>query len=441
MIYVLPTELSKAGLKKIRRKLEKQNSIFSQKKYLDGLYLPSHIIGRKKQAEELLLHIESLRQGFVVPVISVYGRSGSGKSTLVKFVCNNIDDLACFAFANLRKAKTVFGCANIILSEFGMPSLKSADGINKTVDVLAKCISERLESHGKKFMILVLDEYDAIFSDKRNNPSDFMYKLLTLEEELRQKDLWLCIITISNNALSEYTLDDRIKSRMGNSEVFFPPYTKDDISQILKDRAEKAFTKKIEDKIVQYCAEIGSAEHGDARRALDLLRVAGELCDGTKITIHDIDSANQKLQKDRLELVVTNASYHQKHLIGAICRNLLNDDSGWTATSAIYDRYKSIIQDDVNPLSYRRISDLLVELKNTGLVHSRTISRGRAGYGTEYRLLFSPHMVGPYVGKEWWDRVVSKKLRKDTANALLDRLKPRSRRQSSYNSIFKKYGI
>jgi len=409
-----------------------------KKKYLDGLYLPSHIIGRKKQAEEILSHIESLRQGFMVPVISVYGRSGSGKSTLVKFVCNNIDDLACFAFANLRKAKTVFGCANIILSEFGIPSLKSADGINKAVDVLGKCISERLESQGKKFMVLVLDEYDAIFSDKRNNPSDFMYKLLTLEEELRQKDLWLCIITISNNALSEYSLDDRIKSRMGNSEVFFPSYTKDDISQILYDRAQKAFAKKIADNIIQHCAKISSAEHGDARRALDLLRVAGELCDGQKITIHDVDSANTKLQKDRLELVVSNSSYHQRVLTGAICSNLINGDFGFTTTSRIYDTYKKMLPEDTKSLSYRRISDLLVELQNIGLISSRTLSRGRVGYGTEYRLCFSPDMIGPYVGKEWWDSVMSAKKRNDAMKRITS-LMPKHGRHT--NSLLGKYGL
>jgi len=237
-------------------------------------------------------------------------------------------------------------------------SLKSADGINKAIEKINQSISDRLDAKKKKFMILVLDEYDVIFSDKRNNPSDFMYKLLTLEEELRQKDLWLCIITISNNALSDYDLDDRIKSRMGNSEVFFPSYTKDDVSQILQDRAKKAFSKKIPDDIIQYCAEICSAEHGDARRALDLLRVAGELSDGVKITKDDIDSASMKLQKDRLEQIITNASHHQRVVVGAICKNLTNGNSGFTATSQIYDTYKGMLPETTKPLSYRRIADL-----------------------------------------------------------------------------------
>ena len=70
---------------------------------------------------------------------------------------------------------------------------------------------------------------------------------------------------------------------MGNSEVFFPSYTKDDISQILLDRSKKAFKKNIPYDILEYCAELSSSQQGDARRALDLLRVAGELCDGIRL--------------------------------------------------------------------------------------------------------------------------------------------------------------
>ena len=86
MIYALQVELTKQTIESIRKDIAKQNSVFSDKKHLDSLFLPSNIIGRRKQAEQLLKHIESLRQGFVVPQISVYGRSGAGKSTVVKFV-------------------------------------------------------------------------------------------------------------------------------------------------------------------------------------------------------------------------------------------------------------------------------------------------------------------------------------------------------------------
>ena len=117
-----------------------------------------------------------------------------GKSTVVKFVCENLLDLISFRFANLRKARTVFGCANLILGNLGSESLSSAVGLNKAVDCIQSQIELILEKEKKKYFVLVLDEYDVIFSDSRGNPSDFVYKLLQMEENLREKNLWLCII-------------------------------------------------------------------------------------------------------------------------------------------------------------------------------------------------------------------------------------------------------
>src|SRR3712207_954269 len=117
------------------------------------------------------------KQGLVVPFVSVYGRSGSGKSTVVKFVCENLDDEnISYVFVNLRKARTVFGCANLILSELGQPSLKSAQGINTAIEQISNAVEQHLSNNRKnnntKLFILVLDEFDVLLYDKRGKPSD-----------------------------------------------------------------------------------------------------------------------------------------------------------------------------------------------------------------------------------------------------------------------------
>jgi len=284
----------------------------------------------------------------------------------------------------------------------------------------------------------VLDEYDVIFSDKRGKPSDFMYKLLTLEENLREKDLWLCIITISNNALVDYNLDDRVKSRIGSSEVFFSPYGAGDVLAILQDRSVKAFLKKPSDDVLQYCSKICAENCGDARRALDLIRLAGELSNGTILLKEDVDKANDHLQKDRASTLVSSASYHQRVLLAAICSNLFTSNVGWTATSSIYEKYKKILIKDQKPLSYRRVVDLLIEIENSGLVVSRTLSRGRYGYGTEYRLVMSPELVGPQIDMKWWSSIEQVKLSQDLREKSLYNFGKYSP-YKKLNSLFKKY--
>lgn len=414
-------ELTKKQIQNFRRTISKENSVFLEKRLLDSLFLPSKIIGRSEQAKQLLRHIESLRQGFMVPAISVYGRSGSGKSTVVKFVCENLDDAISFRFVNLRKSKTIFGCANLVLSEMSSNPVKSSEGLNKAIETIGEKIEDILRDEKKKFFVLILDEYDVIFSDKRGSPSDFMYKLMTLEENLREKDLWLCIITISNNALIDYDLDDRVKSRMGNSEVFFSPYVVSDIRSILEDRSKKAFVKKPGIDVLEYCSKYCSDSYGDARRALDLLRLAGEMSDGKKITKADVDKANEQLQKDRITQIVSSVSYHQRVLIASICSNVINSKNGTTTTSSSYQKYKNFLSKDVKPLSYRRITDLLVELEDTGLVVSKNVSKGRYGYSTKYKLTMPPELVGPLIGKDWWEAVLAQKKSIEELNELAKR--------------------
>jgi cell division control protein 6 len=105
-----------------------------------------------------------------VPFVAVYRRSGSGKSTIVKFVCENLNGVS-HCFVNLRKARTVFGCANLILAELSKPNLKSAQGINLAVEKIQVAILSRLKKTANKLFVLALDEFDVLFYDRRGKPS------------------------------------------------------------------------------------------------------------------------------------------------------------------------------------------------------------------------------------------------------------------------------
>jgi cell division control protein 6 len=219
--------------------------------------------------------------------------------------------------------------------------------------------------------------------------------------------------------LAEYELDDRVKSRIGSSEVFFNAYTKRDVLAILKDRAAKAFSEPVDPAVIDYCADQSSLEHGDARRAIDLLRVAGEIAGvkGEKLAKGHVDLAGEKLQKDRVELVLSTASYHLRLACGALAKMTYLSGEVWHSTSSIYESYREIIAKEHKPLTYRRVSELLTEMENTGLVVSHTASKGRHGYGTQYKLVLAPDIIGKAVFVEWWKSVeTSKKLQEEIAD-------------------------
>jgi len=403
--------------------------------FLDNLTLPSKIIGRETQAKELIRFLLGYKQGLVVPFVSVYGRSGSGKSTVVKFVCENLDEDISYAFVNLRKARTVFGCANLILAELGQPSLKSAQGINIAIEEISNTIEQGLSNkkNNTRLFILVLDEFDVLLYDKRGKPSDFIYKLLVIEEKLREKGYLMCIIAISNNVMSDYEIDDRVRSRIGTSEVFFDPYRPQTVLALLEDRAEKAFSEPVDSEILQYCAAHSSEEHGDARRAIDLLRIAAEIAGkrGKKISKKHIDEAVGQLQKDRISTTLSSASYHLKLAAAALARISYLTEEVWHSTSTLYDQYRHIMSNDDKQLTYRRFSELLTELENMGLVVSHTSSKGRHGYGTQYKLIVSPEIVGKVCFPSWWMETVLKKKQHETNEELGSLLTPKQRSRNS----------
>jgi cell division control protein 6 len=406
--------VNKQDLKRISDEIQNENLLFANKAFLDNLTLPSQIIGRETKVKQLVRFLLGYKQGFVVPLVSVYGRSGSGKSMLVRFVCENLDEDISYAFVNLRKARTVFGCANLILAELGQPSLKSAQGINTAIGQISDAIEEQLskKKSNTKFFILVLDEFDVLLYDKRGKPSDFIYKLLVMEEKLREKGYLMCIVGISNNVIADYEIDDRVRSRIGASEVFFEPYTSQAVLAILKDRAEKAFSEPIEAEVLHYCAGKSSQEHGDARRAIDLLRVASEIASKAKEKINKkhVDAAAERLQKDRVSLMLSSASYHLKLAAAALARIIYLTEEVWHSTSTLYNQYCHIMSEDSKPLTYRRFSELLTELENMGLVNSHTSSKGRQGYGTQYKLVVPPEVVGKVCGSaNWWGEIERRK--------------------------------
>lgn len=380
-------------------------SLFASKAYFDTLGSRSAIIGREDKAKELIRLILAYRKGHVVPLISVYGKSGSGKSAVVKFVCENLNDYISSIFVNLRKAKTVFGCANAILGELGESNVYNAQGTTNAVDKITKAIEGRLiDQNGKKLFVMVLDEFDILFQDRRGKPSDFIYDLLLVQEKLKEKGEQMCIIAISNNVLAEYELDDKIRSRIGNSEIFFPPYVEKEIEDILRDRAEKAFQEKIDDVVLKHCARESAEENGDARRAIELLRIAAEIAESKKekLAKSHVEEARDKLQSERIGTVISGSAKHVRLACVALARIEYLTGQGWHSTSTLYHQYIPLAAREVRAITYRRFSQLLREVVNMGLAVSRTGSKGRYGYGTEYKLTVPPHMVGYKYDFDWW---------------------------------------
>jgi cell division control protein 6 len=229
-----------------------------------------------------------------------------------------------------------------------------------------------------QLMIVILDEIDCL---ARNRENDVLYDLTRIGSQLKNSNLR--IIGISNDLNFKQLLDARVLSSLSEEEISFPPYTATEIQDILTERAELAFEPNvIETGVIPYCSAIGARENGDARRAIDLFRVSGEIAERKgehRVTETHVKEANQQIDRDTVNDAIVTMPIHMKLVLYAI---YLQDKFGTekASTGDIFSVYQNICKETHNEiLTQRRVSDLINELDMQGLITARIISKGRYG--------------------------------------------------------------
>jgi cell division control protein 6 len=222
---------------------------------------------------------------------------------------------------------------------------------------------------------------------------DILYNLTRINSELKQAQV--SIIGISNDIRFIEAIDPRVKSSLGEEEAIFPPYNAIELKEILEKRSSLAFRPSaLAEGVLEKAAAYAAREHGDARRALDLLRVAGEVAERESVeqVLPDhIDKAEQRIEKDRVMDIVSTQPKQSQLVLQAILQ-ITNGKK--IETGEIYDKYKELcLQTGQAPLTQRRVSDLIGELDMLGIINAKVISKGRYGRTREVYVAISAELL------------------------------------------------
>ncbi len=239
--------------------------------------------------------------------------------------------------------------------------------------------------YSERVVVIMLDEIDKLVE---KSGDDTLYNLSRMNSELQNSRV--SIIGISNDLKFTDFLDPRVKSSLGEEEIVFPPYDANQLRDILQHRAEVAFKSDVlSPDVIPLCAAFAAQEHGDARRALDLLRTAGELAERAQaetIIEEHVRKAQDKIELDRVVEVVRTLPTQSKLVLFSI---ILLEKNGVHSinTGEVFNIYKRLCEEiDADVLTQRRVTDLISELDMLGIVNAVVVSKGRYGRTKEISL-------------------------------------------------------
>ncbi len=369
--------------------LNKQ-SIFINKEALQAAYTPETVPHRENEIKQLASILVTVLRGEKPSNVFIYGKTGTGKTLVCKYVAQELEARAqrdnkhlktFYLNCKMEKVNTSYRLFAHFLNELG----EEIPATGLPTDQVYKTFLNTVDSK-KSIYLLILDEIDSI------TDTNILYDLTRINTQL--KNSRISIIGISNNLSFTDDLDPRVKSSLSEEELVFAPYNAVQLQDILTQRAAVALVPgALSSGTIEKCAALAAQEHGDARRALDLLRVACEIAEREgqeKVTLDYVDKAQKKLDVDRIvEVVKTQPRQSQVVLYSIIYLKELNKQD--IATGDVYEVYKNICRQlNLTPLTQRRVSDLVSELDMLGLINATVISKGRYGRTRKIKLEISP---------------------------------------------------
>mgnify|MGYP006285534289 FL=1 len=358
-------------------------SIFVNKDSLTVRYTPDNIPHREEEVNSVAKILAPALKKDLPSNLFIYGKTGTGKSLVISYVCSELEKLAKKKEIPLKivqincKMRKVADTEYRLIAQLARNFGKELPATGLPTDEVYKVFFDAIDEK-ENLIVLVLDEVDRLVSKCGD---EVLYNLTRINQEL--KNAKISIVGISNDVTFTKNLDPRVRSSLNYEDLVFSPYDAIQLRDILNERSKIAFTEKaIPEGVISKCAAYAAREHGDARRALDLLRVAGELAERANkeaIEEKDVDLAQDKIETETTEQVVKKLPKQSQSVIYSAILILKSRDPP-IYTGEIFDVYKSIcIRTGLKCLTQRRVSDLISELDMLGVINAKVVSKGRYG--------------------------------------------------------------
>ena len=345
-----------------------QEGLIRDRSLLDPNYIVTEdrIVGRDEQLQEVTKMLRVALGDNRPPNLFLYGPSGPGKSLITKAVCKNINQIC--ETRDIRFGTIEVNCQDLDTLGVAVYELASLAADKAGVDVevpkhgvatkdkwdeLYRIVNENFDS-----VVFVLDELDMLVGRRDKEEPAFSRLLYQLSRAGTNNELtaYISVVAISNDTKMMDGVGSRALSSFTPEDVHFDDYDANQLQAILRRRQDAFYDGVLDSDVIPLASAFAAQTHGDARKAIDLVRVAGELAEregDDHVCEKHVREAQDKVEKNRVLEVVRGISTQKKLCLYATAAVAAETDDS-TARSTMGYRVYQFLTDSIDTDQYHQ---------------------------------------------------------------------------------------
>ncbi len=358
--------------------LLKKPSLFQDESKLDINYVPNKLLHRDKELSllsQLFLTIIT-NPNSISRKILITGKIGIGKTVTVKYFGDLLKKASKkrniaikYVHINCRKERTSYKVLIKIIRIINKNFPKRGYSPQDLLEILLDLLNIQ-----NLHLLIVLDELNYLI----DKSEDLIYLLTRINDDSISSQQRISIIGIVRDITCLNNIDNSTMSTLQRNIIKFNNYSKPQIFDILKYRADICLKKNIiSNELIEMISE-STYNNGDVRYGLNILWKATKIAENKNlkcITAECVRLGSQELVPFSTLDVLKYISSQKLVFLYAVVKALKISDLTEISFLKILKRYHVICENlGLDPKSYSQLWNYLQEFKRESILHTKILS-------------------------------------------------------------------